>query len=61
MFLASLLLTLKIFTPYSSVSVVNFEHVVAGWGYTFRAKKTQSLLIAIDVEQQALIQPNCKH
>ena len=25
------LLTLNIFTTYSSVSIVNFEHVIAGW------------------------------
>ena len=29
--LVSLLLTLNIFTPCSSVPVVNFEHVIAGW------------------------------
>ena len=23
--------TLKLFTPSSSVSIVNFEHVIAGW------------------------------
>ena len=27
----SLLLTLNIFPPFSSVSIVNFEHVIAGW------------------------------
>ena len=31
MLLASLLLTLNIFHTCSSVSVVNFEHVNAGW------------------------------
>ena len=30
--LVFLLLTLNIFfTPYSSVSILNFEHVIAGW------------------------------
>ena len=29
--LMSLLLTLNIFTPYCTVSVVNFEHVIASW------------------------------
>ena len=29
--LVSLLLTLNIFPPCSSVSIVNFEHVIAGW------------------------------
>ena len=29
--LVSLLLTLNIFTPCSSVSIVNFQHVIAGW------------------------------
>ena len=29
--LVFLLLTLNIFTPWSSVSIVNFEHVIAGW------------------------------
>ena len=27
----SLLLTLNYFTPCSSASIVNFEHVIAGW------------------------------
>ena len=30
--LVSLLLTLNIFTTCSTVSTVNFEHVLAGWG-----------------------------
>ena len=29
--LVSLLLTLTYFTPCSTVSIVNFEHVIAGW------------------------------
>ena len=29
--LVSLLLTLTYFTPCSSFSIVNFEHVIAGW------------------------------
>ena len=29
--LMSLLLTLTYFTPCSSVSIVNFEHVIADW------------------------------
>ena len=29
--LVSLLLTLKIFNTRSSVSIANFEHVIAGW------------------------------
>ena len=29
--LVSLLLTLEYFTPYSSVSIVNFEQINAGW------------------------------
>ena len=29
--LVSLILTLNNFKPCSSVSVVNFEHVIAGW------------------------------
>ena len=31
--LASLLLTLNFFIPRSSVSIVNFEHVIAGWDF----------------------------
>ena len=31
----SLLLTLNIFTPCSGVSIVNFEHVIAGWEMAF--------------------------
>ena len=27
------------FTPCSSVSIVNFEHVIAGWGATFNGAK----------------------
>ena len=33
--LVSLSLTLNIFTPSSSVSIVNFEHVIAGWDTMF--------------------------
>ena len=33
--LMSLLLTLKYFTPCSSVSIVNFEHLCAGWAFIF--------------------------
>ena len=29
--MVSLLLTLNIFTPCPNVSVINFEHVIAGW------------------------------
>ena len=32
--LVSLLLNLNIFTPSSNVSIVNLEHVIAGWVYT---------------------------
>ena len=33
--LVSLLLTLKYFTHFSSVSIVNFEHVIGRWATTF--------------------------
>ena len=33
--LVSLSLTLNIFTPSSSVSIVNFEHVITGWDTMF--------------------------
>ena len=32
--LVSLLLPLNIFHTFSSVSIVNFEHVIAGWEIT---------------------------
>ena len=44
--LVSLLLTLNIFQPCSSVSIVNFEHVIAGWEW----KKIMEQ--SIKVEQQ---------
>ena len=33
--LVSFLLTLNIFTPCSSVSIANFEHVIASWATDF--------------------------
>ena len=30
-YVRSCLLTLAYFTPYSNVSIVNFQHVIAGW------------------------------
>ena len=39
--LVSLLLTLNIFIPCSSVSIVNFEHVNADWTNDLRLRKLE--------------------
>ena len=44
-FLVSLLLTLNIFTPCSSVSIVNFEHVIADLGAISFEEYTYSFMM----------------
>ena len=45
MFKVSLLLTLNIFTPYSTVSIVNFEQINVGWvGFISTTTLTQQAL-----------------
>ena len=53
--LASLLLTLNIFHTYlcSSVSIVNFEHLNAGWvkgsNFVFKAVRLSSFIIVFQI------------
>ena len=42
--LVSLLLTLNIFTPCSSVSIVKFEQVNAGWDAICKNRRTSQLI-----------------
>ena len=47
--LVSLLLTLNNFTPCSSVSIVNFEHVIAGWAETYSQSCQKSNTIFCEI------------
>ena len=53
--LVSLLLTLMIFTPGSSVSVVNFEHVIATWFITWG-----TLLVSPRPYKECAVSTYCK-
>ena len=52
----SLLLTFKYFTPCSGVSIVNYEHAIAGWDLRFTILVKSSIL---DVSQDSEIHIFC--
>ena len=35
------------FTPCSSVSIVNFEHVIAGWVYCLKTPENRKLIFSV--------------